>query len=155
VNWNAIAAVGETVSAVAVLATLLYLAQQVRQTRREQQIAAVRANRGERRQYFESFRDSPYIPAILMKLSSGERLSPEEELRLRLHCSTTWGLLYSEWVHSQLETAGSFATSIDFNVELALGLPGMVDWFEEYGSRLYPAEFGSYVSRIQRAGAAS
>jgi hypothetical protein len=67
VNWQAIGAIGETVGAMAVLATLLYLARQVRHARREQQIDAVRSNPNERRDFFTASRDSQYPPAILCK----------------------------------------------------------------------------------------
>jgi len=41
-TWNALAAIGEIVGAIAVVVTLLYLAQQIRQSTRAAAIAALR-----------------------------------------------------------------------------------------------------------------
>jgi len=150
VNWEAFAAIAEAVGATAVLATLIYLARQVRQARYEQQAAAIRANRNERRQFFEMARDSAYLPAIQCKAAAGETLSPEESRRLLSHNSALWSLIYSEWVQKQLGLSGEYATSIDYNIALAISQPSAHVWFQEYGKLLYPDRFVSDVERILR-----
>ena len=147
-NWEAIGAIGEITGAMAVVITLLYLARQVQHARREQQITAVRANRNERREYFTMARDSPYLPGILCKSQAGEALTPEEEQRLLFHNSAAWSLLYSEWVQTQLDLPGEFATSAQLNVAFMLRQPGEAQWFAEFGSRLYPSGFVSYVTHV-------
>ena len=149
-NWDAIGAVGEFVGALAVLITLVYLARQVAHARREQQIAAVRANRDERRQWFEAMRDSPYMPSILCKVQAGEPLEPEDQLRWQTHKSLAWSILYSEWVQSQFNLKGEFSPDFDVTLEISLRLPGMVKWFHETGTRLYPASFRSHVEKVQQ-----
>ncbi len=149
-NWDAIGAVGEIVGALAVLITLIYLARQVTHARREQQIAAFRANRDERRQFFEALRDSPYMPSILCKLQAGEPLEPEDQLRWSTHKSLAWSILYSEWVQSQLDLKGEFSPDFDVTLEFSMRLPGMVEWFHDMGTRLYPASFRSHVERVQQ-----
>ena len=144
-NWDAIGAVGEIIGGVAVLVTLIYLAIQVRHARRAQQAEAIRANRIERREYHTGFRDSPYIPKIYAKLESGEELNTEEEYRLLQHNAATWGLYYSEWVQTQLQWRGPYATSQDTTFFYLFALPSSLDFFEQYGRSLYPSEFTSYV----------
>lgn len=149
-NWQAIGAVGETIAAIAVVVTLVYLARQVQQARREQQIAAIRANRYERREYFEAMRDSPYLPAILCKMEAGEALTAEEDWRLQFQNAATWGLLYAEWVQAQLGLSGEYATSIEANIALVLRVPQAREWLEEYGRRLYPRRFIADVERVEQ-----
>ncbi len=148
-NWEAIGAIGEITGATAVVITLLYLARQVQHARREQQITAVRANRNERREYFTTARDSPYLPGILCKSRAGEGLTPEEEQRLLFHNSAAWSVLYSEWIQTQLALPGEFATSTELNVAFILRQPRAAQWFGEFGERLYPSGFVRYVTRIQ------
>jgi hypothetical protein len=150
VNWEAIGAVGEILGATAVLITLVYLSRQVGHARRDQQIAAIRANRDERRQFFESMRDSPYIHPILSKVQAGEPLEPEDEGRLRTHMALAWSILYAEWVQSQFDLVSEYSPSFDVTLEIYLGLPGMLEWFHETGARLYPPAFRSHVESLQR-----
>ena len=97
-NWEAIGAIGEVLGALAVVITLIYLAVQVRQARMAQRLDSVRTNRTERRDYFTSVRDSPYIPGILARLEAGEEPTPEESIRLISHYAAHWSLLFSQWV---------------------------------------------------------
>jgi hypothetical protein len=100
---------GEFLGALAVFATLLYLAIQVREGEKTAKFAAFEANRSRRLGHFTSVRDSPYIVPILLKARSGEDLNPEEQERLNSHHAVTWGLLYSEWVQRELGLMGEFA----------------------------------------------
>jgi hypothetical protein len=147
-NWEAIGAVGEIVSALAVLVTLIYLAIQVRHSRREQQASAIRANRMERREFHTALRDSPYIPIIYVKIESGDELTAEEEHRLLQHNAASWGLWYSEWIQTQLQSRGQFGTSQDNTLSYLFAQPRSLEFFEQHGRRLYPKEFTEYVQRL-------
>ena len=149
-NWQAIGAVGEILGALAVLITLVYLARQVKHARRDQQVAAFRANRDERREYFESLRDSPYIQPILCKIRAGETLEVEEQARLATHAALSWSILYAEWVQSRLNDMDEYSVSFEFALELSMrAVPGSLEWFRKYGTRLYPAAFSSAVEAAQ------
>lgn len=150
IDWNAVGAMAEMIGAIAVVVTLAYLAAQVRHARREQQASAIRANRDERRAFFEQARDSAYLPAILCRLEAGEALTAEEERRVLYHNAATWGLLYSEWVQVELGLSGEYATSVQGNIALVLAQSSAADWFEEYGARLYPDRFNADVERVRR-----
>ena len=149
-NWEAFGAIAEAVGAIAVFATLVYLARQVQHARNEQQAAAIRANRTERRQYFETARDSAYLPVIQSKVAAGDALTPEEERRLLMHNAATWSLIYSEWVQVRLGLPGEYATSSKANLAWVLALPGSQSWFEGFGKQLYPAEFVADVEHFRR-----
>ena len=142
---------GEFVGAIAVVATLVYLSIQVRNTGRSAMLAAVASNRAERRAWFVALRDSPYMPNIESKLAAGEALDSDETLRLTYHNGAAWGLLYSEWVQRELGLMGEFSTSDEMSLRLLLGSPSAMDWWNDFGSRIYPAPFAEHVSRAATA----
>ncbi|MGE3296358.1 MAG: hypothetical protein AB7I68_03305 [Porticoccaceae bacterium] len=146
-NWNTLAAIGQIVSALAVVITLVYIAIQVRHARESQRADAIRTNRTERRDFFTAARDSQFMPLILAKLQRAESLDPEEQIRLMHHNAALWGLLYSEWISDQLKLPGPYSTDHKARLEFALNSPGMIKWFDKYGRRLYPAEFVSQVEQ--------
>ena len=147
-NWDAIGAVGEIVGASAVVVTLIYLAIQVAHARRAQQAEAIRSNRIERREYHTGVRDSPYIPIIFSRIENGEEITKEDEFRLLNHYAATWGLWYSEWVQTQLQWRGPYATSQETTFHILFSQPRSLDFFEEVGRRLYPKEFTNYVQNL-------
>lgn len=146
-NWDAIGAIGETIGAVAVLVTLIYLALQVRQARKMQLAESIRATRAERREFFTSLRDSPFIPEILEKRANGAELSYAETSRLTAHHAANWGQIYSAWLHEKLGLSGGYNTSMEANFRYAWSFPGASDWMEKYGQNLFPEEFVKQAMR--------
>ena len=153
-NWDAIGAIGEIIGAVAVVATLFYLAVQVRETRKDAKLSAaqaqrsaVQANRELRINMFLSERDSPFIPAIRIKANAGEELTAEEKLRLARHVSAMWAYTYSEWVQLDLGLAGEYATNFDGWVTVLFGYPYVMEWWDSYARSVYPAKFINFVEQ--------
>ena len=143
--------VGEFVGAIAVVATLLYLAIQVRDAGRSSKFAAVQASRETRIAWFSSFRDSPHLPAIQAKVLAGEALEAEDELRLTYHYASNWGLLYSEWVQRELGVTGEFATSDEMNMKILLSSEHAMGVWRGLCERLFPARFVEYVNKAAPA----
>ena len=143
--------VGEFVGAIAVVATLLYLAIQVREAGRSSKFAAVQANRATRIAWFSSLRDSSHLPAIQAKVLAGEALEAEEEVRLIYHYAADWGLFYSEWVQRELGVTGEFATSDEMNMKIVLSSPHAMGVWRDLGERTYPARFVEYVNKAAPA----
>ena len=143
--------VGEFVGAVAVVATLLYLAIQVREAGRSSKLAAVQANRATRIAWLSSLRDSSHLPAIQAKALAGEALETEDELRLIYHYVAEWGILYSEWVQYELGLMGEFTTSSELSLELLHSSSYAMNVWRGIGERLYPARFVEYVNRAAPA----
>jgi hypothetical protein len=75
-NWEAIGAIGEVVSAVAVLVTLVYLAVQIGQNTQAMKVTALGTLHD---LHVVTEKNEAYI-ASLMKLQSGEALSPVERV---------------------------------------------------------------------------
>jgi len=139
---------GEFIGSIAVLATLIYLALQTRQTGRSTTFAAVQAYRAERMAWFQSNRDSPYMPKIFVKAETGQSLDAEEEYRLRSHNSALWGSVYSQWLQHELALTGRYATKDASMISMAISTPRALEWWERKGASPYPDEFCEYV--IQR-----
>lgn len=78
INWEAVGAVGETVGALAVVVTLIYLATQIRTQNRESRLAAVHELTEAFRAAIMSFQD-PNLAAIFVKAKTGFADLPEEE----------------------------------------------------------------------------
>ena len=143
--------VGEFVGAIAVVATLLYLAVQVRDAGRSSKFAAVQANRATRINWFSSLRDSSHLPAIQAKALAGEALEAEDELRLTYHYAADWGILYSEWVQHELGLMGEFTTSSELSLELLHSSSYAMNVWRGIAERLYPARFVEYVNKAAPA----
>jgi hypothetical protein len=97
--------------------------------------------------WFQSNRDSPYMPKIFLKIEQGEELDPEESFRLRSHNSALWGSIYSQWLQLELELAGRYTTKDLGMFRMALSTPGAIDWWQGSGKLIYPEEFCEYVNR--------
>ena len=136
---------GEFVGAIAVVATLIYLANQVRDSGRAAQFAAIQANRSQRVDYFLRLRDSSHMPAIMLKASSNESLSEEEHYRLISHNSASWGLLYAEWVQRELGLGGEFTTKEKATLDRAVHDQFSVEWWMANGAEVFPEKFVIYV----------
>ena len=123
----------------------IYAASRITQT-----IDAIRTNRTERRDFFTSVRDSPYIPEIIAKLEATSEISAEDEIRLLNHNAAFWGLVYSEWIQARLDVSSEYRTSQSVNLYYLFSQPRALDWFDTYGKILYPKEFVSHVEGIRK-----
>jgi len=136
---------GEFIGSIAIVITLVYLAIQIRQSRHATTFSVLQVGRSERMAWFRSNRDSPYMPAIYEKKEAGETLTRQDEIRLISHAAALWGLIYSQWIHQQLGLGGKFTTLDAGMISMAITTPGAMDWWEQFGSTVYPAEFCTYV----------
>ncbi len=73
-DWNAIAAVGEILGAVAVVVTLLYLSKQIRQNSRAVQVAALRDTTAEWKHWSELLASSPDLAEIVARGNGSYRI---------------------------------------------------------------------------------
>ena len=78
VNWEAVGAIGETVGALAVVITLVYLATQIRSQNRESRLAAVHELTEAFRAATMSFQD-PNLASVFVRAKTDFTELPEEE----------------------------------------------------------------------------
>lgn len=146
-DWDVVSAVSELIGAVAVVASLIYLATQVRDSSTTAKLNAVQANREQRINMFLAERDSPYIPTIRAKVEAGDELTREEEIRLSRHVSSMWAITYSDWVQNDLGLAGEYATRDDGWMAALFSYPYVMKWWEDYATTVYPSRFVTYIER--------
>ncbi len=143
---------GEFISSIAVLITLIYLAVQIRQSRNATVASTMQATRVEFQNIMLSNRDS-IIADIIIKADKGEQLSETEEYRLGNHINIQWNLLFSNFVQLQIGYVGSWAPSD----KLALGRifqrygGRAATWWDTQGREIYPRDFVDHVEQ-HRAG---
>jgi hypothetical protein len=122
VNWEPLAAIAETLGAIGVIATLVYLSSQVRQNSRE--LVESRTQR-----VFELMIESRSglaegrIAPIQVKVDCEEALTPEEEIRYRAHRAYNLNMWDSYLMGAR---AGSISSDLDdvMASRLAQGLAG-------------------------------
>jgi len=143
-------AIAEIVGAIAVVITLIYLAAQVRHAAAASQAAALESGRSRRIAFFESVRDSAYLPAIQVKAARGEELDEVDRLRLTNHYAALWGLLYAEWIQRDLGMVGDYATHPRVALSQTLGSVAGMQWWRNAGTHLYPERFVQYIEAMIR-----
>ena len=138
--------IGEFISSLAVLVTLLYLAVQIRQTRNATVASTMLANRMQFQDIMIANRDSLIAP-IIVKADKGEALSGEEEYRLGNHISLQWNLLFSEYIQLQIGYTEGWAPSDKLALKRIFNrYDGRASiWWEETGQQIYPQAFIEYV----------
>ena len=82
-NWEAIGAVGEVLGAIAVVATLIYLAKQLNEHTKSLQVQSLNVSFAEYNSLLAELQSLDEIGATYRKILLDEKLSPEEEYELR------------------------------------------------------------------------
>ncbi|MGR8946680.1 MAG: hypothetical protein ACU84Q_01445 [Gammaproteobacteria bacterium] len=94
-NWDAIGAISEVAGTATVVISVLYLAVQVRQSNRQSASASGTEVLGEMNRLQEFVFSDPNGAALLLKLKSGEELTPEEEIKAHIIADRALNTWYS------------------------------------------------------------
>jgi hypothetical protein len=156
VNWDAVGAIGEVLGAIAVFATLVYLAIQIRQNNKllaentkMARIAAMEASMESGNRSRELIVSSPDLAAILVRgRESYAALDPIEKARFG-------GFLRNNFSAANVGYARHLALDYDPSdyegskrtIESALRQPGIREWYEETDFDWYP-EFQALVQSL-------
>ena len=138
--------IGEFISSIAVLVTLIYLALQIRQNRQATVASTMQTNRTQFQNIMLANRDSLIAP-IIVKADKGEPLTEEEQYRLGNHINLQWNLLFSEYVQLQIGYTAQWAPSDKQALrKIFTRYDGRAArWWEETGRTIYPQDFVTYV----------
>ena len=144
--------IGEFVSSIVVLITLIYLAVQVRQTRNTTIASTMQTNRMQFQNIMLANRDSLIAP-IIVPADNDEPLTPEEEYRLGTHINLQWNLLFSEYVQLQIGYTAAWAPSDKLALQRIFHRYGgrAAAWWEATGRQIYPQQFVRYVEEVRTA----
>ena len=105
-NWETIGAVSEIIGAIAVVASLFYLAIQIRTQNKESRIAAVQDLVASMRSTVRVFLEPGVADDFLAVLSQGDRASPAQRLRITMVLMEVWKLAegaYFQYLEGRLD----------------------------------------------------
>jgi len=147
-NWEAIGAIGEIVGAIAVVATLGYLAIQVRHANAVAKANAYREIHQDVGQLFGDVMSNPELYRIWRSgLVSGESLADEDREKLGMMLIRLFGALdtghHSGWLDPGLDAF--VKTTLDAFLEI----PAVQGWWSRQG-HLQPEPFRSVVDAMLR-----
>ena len=142
--------IGEFVSSIAVLITLIYLAIQVRQGRNATVASTLQNNRIQFQNIAIANRDSIIAP-IIVKADKGFELTDEEEYRLMNHINLQWNLIFSEFLQQQIGYTEGWTPSDKLALQRIFHRYDgrAARWWENSGKEIYPAAFVEYVESVR------
>jgi len=155
-NWEAIGAMGEIMGAMAVVASLVYLAIQIRQSTKVARSATRNAIAESAQRLGQDFIDDTGMAEIFVKHISGEELTPIEAIRLQARCYRD--MRHWENIHYQMsEGLMSEEQWLGFrkNLQALIGINAYREYWE-HESDLYSESFRNEVKAVidNRGGAA-
>ena len=155
-NWEAIGAIGEIVGAMAVVASLVYLATQIRQSTKVARSATRQAIAETAQRLGQDFLDDSGMAEIFVRHISGEELSPVDEIRLQARCYRD--MRHWENIHYQLSEG--LMTEEQWhgfrkNLQALLGVKAYRDYWEhesEHYSESFRTEIAAILEGLDGAG---
>lgn len=148
-NWDAVGAIGETVGAVGVVVTLIYLARQIRQQNRESRIAAVHELNEAFRGSVTAFQDAGLADIFARGKDDFQALIEPERLRFIAMVQgvfRVWEDAFYQYDAGRLDPRIWRAMVVQFSGYLSL--PGVVRVWE-IRKQAYNERFRDFVDRTE------
>lgn len=138
-NWDAIGAVGEIIGAIAVIATLAYLAIQIRSANKYAELEAIRFTLDGLSGYCDKIVETPETASLLHRGRSGlSNLSPEETLQF-VHLHIRLLNTVEGWYYHIIE----ISNNEEFRNGQIENIRGLVEgWFDYPGCREFWSTYG-------------
>ncbi len=146
-NWEAIGAIGEVVGAIAVIATLLYLAIQIRQNTKA--VKGATLNAITERKQFELRWSSDISVAWRKSLNEPEKLSKDEHWQMAEWMSACFVARENEFFQFKhgLIDEDTWAASENI-IKLAISSSWARRWWEEFGTNAFTGPFIDVVNKV-------
>lgn len=144
-NWDAVGAVAESVGALAVIITLVYLTLQLRQNTKAIEHSSYRAVFDDAYHWMYKVIENPDVAKLYMAGMKGEELSSSDRLRFSLLLNT----LFVHWGHAF--SAGAFEVVNNSQIAGVLSYPGgAAHWRRVIGNNTIslPPEFIEWVNSV-------
>jgi hypothetical protein len=152
VNWEAIAAVGETIGALAVVVTLLYVARDIRQNSRSLSISALRDSTAQWNQWSEMLAVSGDLADIVAKgNASYSSLSTGEHLRYGAYVQSFFDNVDSSRLLTVEHRIGEDMDVLASIAARRVEIPGFAAWWRENSADYHP-EFVAWIDRLESSG---
>ncbi len=134
-NWGAIGAIGEIVGAIAVVATLLYLAIQTGRTRSALEASGTLSTAELFSRWRTAFIQCPDLAQIVAKANSGDTLLEDEKLKFSIFCDEIFfsvAVSYITIAHSGAVHENT--AEIDYLISLIARMPALEsEWRRMHG----------------------
>jgi hypothetical protein len=144
-NWDAIGAIGEIIGAIAVVASLVYLATQIRQSTKVARSATRQAIAESAQRLGQDLIDDTGMAEILVRHINGEELTAEEEIRLQARCYRD--MRHWENIHYQMSedlVSREHWHGFRKNLQVLFGIRAYREYWE-HESELYSESFRKAV----------
>ena len=151
-NWEIIGATGEWAGALAVVASLIYLASQVRISNKQSQSAARYSFLDSYGQLHASLIESKHASSVYRRGLSAEGLDPDEELQFLFILGqwiNTWSVMYELHKEGQLPEGQWFIARAD--LLSTLSTKGGREYWERLGALGTQPEFATMVNSLLSA----
>jgi hypothetical protein len=148
-NWDAIGAIGEILGAIAVFASLIYLALQIKQNTLSLRAAAKHSATSRQLDYFDTLIFHPDLRAVYRAgLKDFNSLGPDDRDvfgQLMYKAFFTFSEAYYEYRHAHLDERQWLESSeaIDWH----LSHSGVQDWWRHPRRRAFPKDFVALVEK--------
>lgn len=148
-SWDAIAAGGEVVGALAVVVSVVYLAVQIRKQTAESQLAATRELSVLYINSLKSVREDKELLAIYLKATQDyDGLPIEERYRIAILIQEVFRVFEQHFVHIQQNKVDQmFVESINLSFQEWLTFPGIQRWWE-LSNDMFVVEYREYVANL-------
>jgi len=148
-NWDAIGAIGEIVGAIAVVATLFYLAMQIRHSNRQTQSAARYSFLDAYGKLHASLIENKDAAAVYRRGLSGESLDEDEAVQFLFSLGqwiNTWGVMHELYSEGQLPE--SQWSTVRQDIYEMLSTPGGRKYWDRFGSAWMDPGFFAMVESL-------
>ncbi len=151
-DWNAIAAIGEILGAVAVVATLLYLSKQIRQSARAVQVAALRDTTAQWNHWSELLASSPDLAEIVARGNKAySSLSEADALRYGAFIQTFFDNVESYLTLVKVHKVEKDIHVIEDIVRRRICIAGFSKWWEQNIDD-YDDDFVKWINKLRHDG---
>ena len=148
-NWEAIGAVGESIGALAVVVSVVYLALQIRKQANESRLGAARELSTLYINTLTSMREDKEFTALYLKATQNyDDLPRDERFRVSTFIEEAFRMFEQHFVHvGQQKVDPIFIESISLSLEEWLTFPGIRRWWD-LSKDMFVPQFRDYVDDL-------
>jgi hypothetical protein len=146
-NWEAIGAIADSIGAIVVIVTLVYLTLQLRQNTKAIVHSTNRGVRDDGYKWMSTLIENPEVAALYTAGMQGDEQSTADRLRFGLLLN----MLFGHWGHAF--DAGSFDIVNNSQIAGVIGRPGGASYWQrviENESMAFSPDFIEHVNRVQK-----
>jgi len=132
-NWDAIGAIGEILSAIAVVVTLGYLAIQLKLARVASEVQTTYASHESYSRWRIAFMQNPELPKVIAEANRGEALTDDEEIAISTLSQELFiGAAVSMATNKRSANFYDIPSEIEYLIRILKSNPGLVPFWHSH-----------------------